>query len=165
MTPITDVVYFCVSLLKPGRFWGSSKGSQPLQPIKVMNVFLLGCIFIHWHTSELFLSFSRNVSFRCGSLSQHNENCGLFSSNPNKLFPGELLFFTDMCLLDLFVDKFSFSLLKYQLLWQVLKCVTVALSATHVFLYYTVTAVLDNFSVLSSNGNVTVGILLYFYMA
>lgn len=46
----------------------------------------------------------------------HNKNCGLFSSNPNKLFPSELLFFTDICLLDLFVGKFSLSLLKHQLL-------------------------------------------------
>lgn len=44
------------------------------------------------------------------------KNSVLFSSNPNNLFPSELLLFTDMCLLELFVDKFSFSLLKYQLL-------------------------------------------------
>lgn len=45
------------------------------------------------------------------------KNSVLFSSNPNKLFPTDFLLFTDIYLLELFVDKFSFSVLKYQLLW------------------------------------------------
>jgi len=46
------------------------------------------------------------------SFSYRHENSVLFSSNYNKTFLNELLLFTNICLLELFVDKFFFYLLR-----------------------------------------------------